>query len=305
MNQELVQFNNLSKNSGTTLIELLITLTIMLIVFGALVTAFISHNKISRSEQDLLEMQMNLRVATNEISKILSHAGFGCATNFDKEDWEELNIDYCLAPKHAGNSEGINLYPNSVISIYGFRSVAKVKEDVHDSKTVKLKNLKNPYITNYSDNKYTSYISFFPSISGNSYYIVEDINNDAYILNNEVSVQENAKVFMVAPTQIKIENERLYFKNYAYTHSQYWLNYDNFEDIKFEYSVDGNSWSNTVSNYNDVEKIRFWLLVRSSRKHAGHKDTNTYKMGSSIVGPFNDGHYRMLGQGIVHLRNKY
>jgi type IV pilus assembly protein PilW len=49
--------------------------------------------------------------------------------------------------------------------------------------------------------------------------------------------------------------------------------------------------------------VRIFVLVRSENKTPGYVDTKTYTLGSTTMGPFNDGYKRHLFTQTVRLTN--
>lgn len=251
------------------MIELLIAIVVMLIIVGALITAFISHSQTSKAEQARMEVQQNLRVAVDRLSHVLKHAGFGCYDSFeegyqmtgDDPDGNLSSIDYFI---HEANL-------NSVIIVYGFKEIAQVTDLIYDNGDVtgiELNKSPSPSIT--TGNEFKRYLSFFPNASGNKFYQVNSVSNNNInftdsipITSDYLSNNKDVYVFMVAPARIKINDESsiLYLQNFAYTSAQYWTIAEDIEEVQFEYFIPGQGWQeepsvNELQNQN-ISKIRF------------------------------------------------
>ena len=76
---------------GFTLIELLIGVVLSSIVVLALYNLLTSQNRVYALQDDVSEMQQNLRVATEKISRDLTMAGFGKPSRLGTSTWPQLN----------------------------------------------------------------------------------------------------------------------------------------------------------------------------------------------------------------------
>ncbi|MGZ6238591.1 MAG: prepilin-type N-terminal cleavage/methylation domain-containing protein [Syntrophales bacterium] len=69
--------NTLKKNRGITLIELLVGLTIFSLVIGGLYRTFVSQQKVYVVQDQVVDMQQNLRGAVNQMVKEIRMVGLG------------------------------------------------------------------------------------------------------------------------------------------------------------------------------------------------------------------------------------
>jgi type IV pilus assembly protein PilW len=76
---------------GFTLIELLIGVALSSIVVLALYNLLTSQNRVYALQDDVSEMQQNIRVATEKISRDLTMAGFGKPSRLGTSTWPQLN----------------------------------------------------------------------------------------------------------------------------------------------------------------------------------------------------------------------
>lgn len=346
----------MKKSKGLTIIELLITLVVMSLIMGGLVVAFISHSRISAAEEARIDVQQNLRVATDRLKHALKHSGFGCYDTFESFDPDSENSDYAMYGNdplngnieistfisHIDNNDSFenDINNDSVIITYGFKKIGEVNWTASDVSNyeIRIKNKKSPAVT--ADDKFKRYLSFFPTLSANIFFKVTDVSDNGYVLKfdqndafDEINFKGEPDVYMVSPTRIKISESDgrpvLYFQNFAYSGAQYWIVAENIEDIKFQYYIPGQGWrnepaENDITNQN-IRKIRFWILGKSKKPvpNAGgrvfevrdHKD-NIFDNNECVeivgdecimyrVGPFDDGHVRMLSRGEVKLRNVF
>jgi prepilin-type N-terminal cleavage/methylation domain-containing protein len=73
----MTRLNMPSKNKGVTLIELLIALVISTILIAALYRAFVGQRKTAAVQEQVADMQQNVRVAINRMMREIRMAGFG------------------------------------------------------------------------------------------------------------------------------------------------------------------------------------------------------------------------------------
>ncbi len=81
------------------------------------------------------------------------------------------------------------------------------------------------------------------------------------------------------------------------------------DGLQFEYlSVDPVSGLLTTSSapptdLSRLKAIKVWLLIRAEYADRNYTDTNTYTLGSVVLGPFNDNYKRLLLSRIVEVKN--
>jgi type IV pilus assembly protein PilW len=78
----------------------------------------------------------------------------------------------------------------------------------------------------------------------------------------------------------------------------------------FDSDGDGNvdSYKNpgeieTGNNWEDIESVEVFMLVRSATKDVQYSDINTYQVGDVLVDPVNDNFRRLLSHSSISLRN--
>ena len=295
------------KNNGLTLVELLIVLVVMSLIMGGLVAAFISHSRISAAEESRMEVQQNLRVVTDRLKHVLRHAGFGCYDSFpdktmiisEPQGEDDIEIDSFIFDINNTDVGDHNIVSDSLIFVYAFKEISSVNH---------------------------KYFTLFPNIDGNIFYRpdeFDDLEDD--INDNDLSILE------VIPVRIFVSDDdegyRLYLKNFAYNDRGQWILSESIEDISFQYYENG-AWhadENTISDMNNIRKIRFWLLGRSKKSvpGAGQQDLEVVVDKDSLADDDicidnvdnnkcvvyrvpsvdEEGRIRMLSRGEVTLRN--
>jgi prepilin-type N-terminal cleavage/methylation domain-containing protein len=76
---------------GFTLIELLVGVVLSSLVVLALYTLLSAQNKVYVAQDDISEMQQNLRIAMERISRDLTMAGYGKPSRLGTSTWPQLN----------------------------------------------------------------------------------------------------------------------------------------------------------------------------------------------------------------------
>lgn len=67
-------------------------------------------------------------------------------------------------------------------------------------------------------------------------------------------------------------------------------------------AIAGSSVDTSVTEWDDVDTVRVWILARSATVEPGYTNTGTYTMGDTSY-TVNDGFRRNLRSALVHLRN--
>ncbi len=315
--------------SGLTLIELLIVMAVMSLIMGGLVTAFISHTRISAAEEARIDVQQNLRVATDRLKHFLAHVGLGSYESL-QEGHTIAQFENVITIDHDYDVTFISAFKLNDSNSNNDILVQSYTEDNQDESTlVDVSGSPSPSIN--PNDPYKSYVSFFPDINGNNFYNVLEYSNGQITIDGLYSFVEDSVVYMVSPVRIYTDDLRLFLKNKAYSSvvnpQQHWIVADNIEDIRFQFFENG-GWhvdDSTIGNLNNIRKIRFWLLGRSkdSVPGAGQQDLEVVVDKDSLAdngvcienvdsnkcvvyrvpSVDEDGRIRMLSRGEVVLRN--
>ena len=102
----------MKKNSGLTLIELLIALVMSAIIIAALYQTFIGQQKTYTVQEQVVDMQQNLRVGINKMMREIRMAGFGNVSNV-----------LSLAGGVNGFTEVITPNTDSITIVGGFKQI--------------------------------------------------------------------------------------------------------------------------------------------------------------------------------------
>jgi prepilin-type N-terminal cleavage/methylation domain-containing protein len=289
----------MSTKKGFTLVELLVVVVCVGILMTALFKVFFQEQRIVTAEQEILEMQMNARVALDRVLFAFQHSGFGCLNSFSSgqtmtgvdPDGNTVTIDSAVWDIQ-DNAPGNGTVSDSVVLVYGFRKIGEVQGEHEETDTVDLKNIGSPAC---STSGFNSYISFFPSFQGDMFYKVSSFASTIYSLDQEVAyLPDDAEVFMVTPVRLTVIDSTLYMQNYVYSSNSnaqgLWEVAENIENMQIEYGTNG-------------EEATVYLLARTVRPDPEHVDDRVYQLGDVTVGPFNDNHHRMVCKGTVRIRS--
>lgn len=296
-----------TKRSGFTLVELLIASACMLLIVGAAYGIFSQQLRQTSSEQYTVEMQMNSKVAMERLHFIFSHAGFGCRDSLhsgktisgDDPDGNSVSI---TSPVWNIENNAPGVGSDSVVVVYGFRKVGEA-DGVH-SKTDSLdvKNAQGPTISTSTD-LFKNYVCAFPDKDPNTFYTINS-GADPYDLNREIDlIPDGASIYMVAPVRVMVSQGMLLFKNFVYTSLENWEIADAIDNLQLQYTTDGSSWSDTVTNPNLITGVKIFLLARSLEPEPGFVSNATFTLAGQTVGPFTDQYHRQVHEQIVWIRN--
>jgi prepilin-type N-terminal cleavage/methylation domain-containing protein len=134
----MMRLNMPSKNKGVTLIELLIALGISSILVAALYRTFIGQQKTYIVQDQVVDMQQNVRVAINKMMRDVRMAGFGGDGDFQK-DIDGLHLGpYVLdVPPNTLNGFTQVITPNNdnITIVGGFKQVSTLAAEAAGGKT--------------------------------------------------------------------------------------------------------------------------------------------------------------------------
>lgn len=301
---------------GLTLVELMISVTLGLIIIGSLMGVLASSSTNRASNERESELQTNGRYAIESLRRELLHAGFRGST------WAE-----------PGAVVGVGAIATDCAA--GFAT--NIRQGVwgtNDSNPFSATCLP---AANYStgDVLVVRRTAFLPSaVLGATTVYFRSAYERGQVFKGavpnfvaEVPFQDYAlqtSVFYVNPfTTVTTESPRipaLYRKTLAagpvYTTS---LLAANVEDMQIQYglyttdemsryynangvSATATSTTTDPTEWDDVNMVRIWLLVRSSSPETGYTNTNTYQLGDKNV-VVNDGFRRQVFSTVVQLRN--
>jgi prepilin-type N-terminal cleavage/methylation domain-containing protein len=131
----------LKRSKGLTLIELLVAMAISGILVAALYRTFIGQHRTYTVQEQVVDMQQNVRVAINRMMREIRMAGFGSAWNvFPPEHLPFVTLDGLfpdvMNPRDNVNNVGQN--DDQITIIGAFEQVSTLSQSTDGSDTIQL-----------------------------------------------------------------------------------------------------------------------------------------------------------------------
>ncbi|HIE07788.1 MAG TPA: prepilin-type N-terminal cleavage/methylation domain-containing protein [Desulfarculaceae bacterium] len=321
-------------SSGFSLVELMVVLVILGIVSVGTITAITSQNRVYHSEEDLIDAQMNARIAADRISFLLRMAGTGCSDSFGKKlDTGNLatigGTGIAANPTTSmfvidDNSVGT---PDQLTLVGAVRYVGNITS-IPANNQIKLQCNETPKIDGTATKKYI----FITPQDENRYRTISGIagtTTPTLTLSTILAVDEKKElddaltagvvldVYQVQAFTIRLvdsDNIRsLRIDGNAIASSTEMNVADNIQDLQFQYGIDTttpkpdgqiDSWVDNPTDITQIRAVRFFILARTSKIDKEYTDTKTYDIAGGSVGPFNDHTHRYLLESTIAIRNR-
>jgi prepilin-type N-terminal cleavage/methylation domain-containing protein len=189
--------------------ELLVTLVVSGLLVGGIVSGYMVQKKTYEDEADLIDMQMNGRLAMNRVAEVIRSAGLGCKDNFQETDKVEgAFTDYTEVFTVLDRNDG----PDRLTVVTGLRSRTRVETVGADH--VILEEIENPNGVPYFDVDKNRYIFFSPQ-ADNQYLealAVDDVAREVRLShpctttgNDFCSIRQGDNVFRVNAYTITVD----------------------------------------------------------------------------------------------------
>ena len=310
-------------NAGFSLIEMMISITIGLVIIGALVGVLASNARSSKTNDRTSELQSNGRYAMEHLVSELRHAGFHAYTPLSNPlNSNALAITGACAGSSAFVSnvrQGIwgandsNPFAADCIPNYRTGDVLVIRR-VAGQTTLSASGVPN---TVYLRSSYDSGMVFqfatlaaVPTVTGDAnaenfalWQYVYYIGND----DTDATIPALRRVRLATETDPTpgIMLDEMVVSGIEQMQVQYGV--FNRTDDTTQYldanGISGLSTDTIETPWDDVNAVRIWLLARNTKAEANYANTNTYRMGSFDYGPVNDSIRRQLFSTVVQLRN--
>ena len=306
----------------------MVVMAILGIVVVGVLGLVTRQNKAYHSEQAIIDMQMNHRVAMDRIVYLIRMAGFGCQANISD------GVNGFTTVINATNS---NSAPDSLTLVSGLRKVGVVDNDNDPtngsfSKTtttvIPVKMDGSLTFTDYFNDSNKRYFYISPAISKGFFTVtsggVDDTNKKLTKTGGGITIGEGDIVYTVRPYTIRL-----------YTDSQGILclgiddgggidSYaENIEDLQFQYGWDADNngritageWVDDPSgNENLVRAVKVYLLARSGQPDRDFTDLhdddgatagkqNTIADHSITLNSSSEHFHHYLAEATVFIRN--
>jgi len=301
-------FSNKHRQSGFSIIELLVAVTLGLFLMTALVEVLLSGNRSFTSANHLSRLQENGRIATSMIVTDLKRAGYMGGNS------EISNILGSLGPiapvitcPTADTTWG-RMITEKIFGLddtnTGYACIPNASYLRGDVLAVRLA---SPWIVTgaLSANRIYLRTSLF---EGKIFQGTDDTLIDNAISDTPQSVHEllsyayyvgNSGRSCAGAAVPSLMRVRLGPSGQPETDELL----PGVEHFQVQYGVNGQYQdANNVTNFNQVTTARIWLLIRSECAETGFTDGRTYTLGDQVYTPA-DGFRRQLYSSVVMLRN--
>jgi type IV pilus assembly protein PilW len=274
-----VDHNKMSKSSGFTLVELLVAMAISGIIAGAIFTAFLSQQRSYLAQEQVSEVQQNLRAALDIMTRDIRMAGYSRgAPGFGITDISPRDIDDNIDVTVTGNGS--------------FEFTA----DIDDNGTV-------------SSGETIYYCVYdFPVASPDG---ITDLGRNSG--GGRQLVAENIEALGLAYAFDMDGDGVLDTYNAGGNDQVIWAvdsDGDNYLDKNLDTNGDGNIDENdgpglggngliggtniSPVSIQDIRAVRIWMLARTEYEDNSFLNTKTYTVGNKVITPNNNLRMRLL-----------
>lgn len=274
-----------STASGFSLVELLVVIVMVSILATAGYNLFREQSRINLTQQNILEVQSSARSAMQVLIQSFSHAGFGCSENISSTR-QVAGLGSFLIPTNQGFTGTTS---DSVTLIYGYEHVATVTANSGNSTTIPVDSSAKMGTTNY-----TRFVSFFPSLTPNNFYIIQNIPSVTSIrIDNEISVTNATKIFRVTPLQYSVTNSTLIERRTAGAATDFDEIIHDIQDFQLAYTESGNdldnlaNWQDVPANPRNVKAVWIYMILRTRDREPGHQEARTFRLPWDPAQSFN------------------
>lgn len=309
-------------NAGFSIVEMMISITIGLVIVAALVGVLASNSQNSKTNDRAAELQSNGRYALDHLRRELRHAGYRGYTWAEPSTSTISGVTNECLDGGAANSFVVNIRqgvwgadsnPYSANCLSGtspattyLRGDVLVIRRLANSPTATLAQNTVYFRSSYAAGQIFQGTIQPTTITGTPidnfaveeyvYYIGSD-DNDVTVpaLRRIALLPDGAMVDEILVSGIE-HMQVQYGRTTTDLNTQYY-------DANM---ISGNSTDDAETpgyQWDDINTVRIWLLVRNSKKETGYTNTNSYNMGNLVYGPMNDNFGRQLFTTVVQLRN--
>jgi prepilin-type N-terminal cleavage/methylation domain-containing protein len=253
----------LKTNKGVTLIELLIALVMSSLLTAALYQVFIGQQKIYMVQEQVVDVQQNVRVAINRMMSEIRMAGFGNIENV---------LD--LVGGVNGFSQVITPAPNKITIVGGFKQIRRdngspILISSVSGNTIKL---------NYATDEFDGSAHRFISIGGieSSTVLQRDVRVLTLGSNLKLNHPENTPIFKIQAITYTtgLSNNIPVLKRNENTRGGAQPLADNIENIQFEYfDVQGKP----TANPEKIRMVKVTVTARTDRLDPQFKGGDGYR----------------------------
>ncbi len=301
----------ITQAKGFTLVELMVVLVILGIVSIGAITSITGQNKVYHSEEDIIDMQMNARVAMQRICNIIRMAGYGCKDSFGPNLTSgNLATNGDVAPNPLNSlliiSDNDSPTPDS-LTLTGAIRYAGTVTAIPAANQITLGNLRANLDTN--DTAAAKSFIFVSPRESNVYQTITSISGSTLTLQNPLTTTVGDGVYQVQAFTLRLTNNSLRIDDNVDTSSTSLEVADNIQDLQFQYGIDSdndgvvNSWVDNPATIRQIKAVKVFILARTGKTDREYTDRKTYSLAGVTVGPFNDNFHRQLLESTFYIRN--
>ena len=268
-----------SKNRGVTLIELLIALVISSILIAALYRTFIGQQKTYIVQDQVVDMQQNVRVAINKMMREIRMAGFGGMNDNTGGDNDIINIFgnvngfvNIINPAHDVTVDGIN--HDQIVVVAAYDQIATLEEDAAAKS--------GSFRVNFTgstrfDKPWRKYVC----IDGRNNYAIMPTNGDVLTLEGGATLKENHSagepVFLVRAIRYGLRKDDrgipvLFRDLYPDTAgSSRETLAENIENLQLTYILEDESETDSPAKPADIRMVRITVTARTALNDPDYK----------------------------------
>jgi len=297
-----------SRQSGFSIIELLVAMVLSLFLLTALIEILLNGKQSFNSANNLSRLQENGRVATNLIVSDLKRAGYMGGNSDVPNIFGSSGQTAAAVNCPAGSTNWGRMVTQRIAGLddsnAGYACIPNATYLRGDVLTVRYA---APWIAT-------------GALSANQLYLRSSLfEGKIFAGSDEATV---ANVVLDQPQSVRQIISRAYFVgdsgrtcNGQAVPSLFRVRLDadslptvdellpGVANFQVQYGINGQYVdANAVANWSQVVTVRFWLLIRSECAESGFVDGRTYTLGNQVITPA-DGFRRQLYSSVVMLRN--
>lgn len=251
-----MQTTRIIKNKkGVTLIELLIALIISALLIAGIYKTFIGQQKTYIVQEQVVDMQQNLRAGINKMMREIRMAGFG-------------GLDYVLSLSGGVNGYSNIITPsgdNEITIVGGFKQIRRDNGEPVVVNSVSGKSLTLNYATDEFDGEKHKYIS----IGGLESNKVLSRSENVITLEKDLSLNfpPGTPIFKIQAITYKKTNDNVLRRDENTDGGAQPLA-ENIEELRFEY-LDANG--NATTDPGNIRMVRVTITARTERSDPDYK----------------------------------
>jgi len=304
-------------DSGFSLIEMMISITIGLLIVAALVGVLTSNARNAKTNDRTAELQSNGRFALDHLKRELHHAGYRAYT------WAEPNTPSTLPAITGECTDGGaagTFVSNIRQGVWGANdtnpftancipAANRVRGDVlvirrgafaaATSLTANTVYFRSSYAMGevFQGTVVPAGVTGTPittiALQEYVYYIGNDDLNATLPALRRVALQADGTMLDELVVS-GIEEMQVQYGRYDTAQNTQYFDAD---------AITGTATDAAQTQWDDVNSVRIWLLARNSTAETGYTNTNSYAMGDITYPAQNDNFRRQLFTAVVQLRN--